>query len=824
MDDAFKTNVMLLDDLPLEIRERFVLELETLFYSENFSEEIRGQAAMILSECYSIRFGCSGEKDKIVEWLGKAASLHPGKARNWYNRVCTALSTNLDLTEQISTRYEKEFSNLPSEKYLISRIRFFNGEQLHDAKQTFKHYVQTSQDSRTKHSFHVPIFNRWTVDSLSELHVASWIGDDSLVKDLLQTTPVNIQSVQGFTPLHYACFGGNLSTIRMLMSANASPMMNALFEFTPLHLCMHFNETDLRAAVTELLSHGASPTQPSSREIVWEDHDLHLTGKPLDWAVLTRNRSLVQLLLPYGNTSSGLQNAISNFFWEIADIIIQYERCNHESWAPQISFNTIERPFFHWIAHGREHNNAISRTVSLYGNSMVYLKDSVRSDALTDLIFCARTENDFKIIEDVILSSTSAQVKNADENGYSPMTTALRRSKDDTAFRKTLLLLAGHYTKQELEADNGFGYAFLHNAVEMNSQVGVQVLLERGVNINQPTFDCFAWTPLTLCIRKKASLDIFNLLISNGAKNPLSGSVGEYDFLDTIFFSSRASAGFLDTVLAQFREKDLVPIAYMILCLAVGEWRTGEDTQAIFTHLLSRPAMRNHIDDPVPLPSGVTMLHFVGRRLHLRLVTQLLEAGAHPDIPITVDNTQIFPLQIVCAMGRMIFNSSEPDTIEEETGGQPAESRERSLCGHSVATKDAKADFIREHRDIWGEWRDKDSVNELISESTDSAMPVAIKLLEWHQTHGGELFQGITPLHLAAYMGIKREKGALQCLEDVDEPRGYWPDKDREVSPSDLRHAPQAEEFRAIELILQVELELHDRFRFGYENFENRRS
>lgn len=244
-------------------------ELEALYNTENISIGIRAQAAMTLSECYTIGFGGCRDQDNIVQWLGKAASLQDCKARKWYFRVCDAFSIPFeDRSLHFSKSFEKDLSGLPTEQYLISRIRLLNVDHLKDAEQTYKLFAQAPKRSSTSCCFRVAIFNQEIVDDLSELHVASWLGDESQVRFLLQSMPVDLKSSQGLTPLHYACFGGKLSTVRLLLSRNASARINALFGLSPLHLCMHFSEADLCGAVSELLNHGASPSPAFQPQII----------------------------------------------------------------------------------------------------------------------------------------------------------------------------------------------------------------------------------------------------------------------------------------------------------------------------------------------------------------------------------------------------------------------------------------------------------------------------------------------------------------------------------------------------------------------------
>lgn len=248
-------------------------ELEQLCNTEDLTTDVRGQCAMTLSECYSVVFGGSRDRHKIIQWLGRAASLCDSKARKWYARVCNAFGLSVDDESfHLPSVFEEALSTLPTEQYLISRMRAMNIGSREDSEQTFGPFAQTHRESLTSHPFSMAIFNHWTVDNLSELHAASWIGDDFRVEYLLRSTPVDLQSTQGLTALHYAYFGGNLSTVRLLLSRDASPAASALFEITPLHLCMHFSEAELHLAVKELLNHGRLLIAYSQTRLVFREN------------------------------------------------------------------------------------------------------------------------------------------------------------------------------------------------------------------------------------------------------------------------------------------------------------------------------------------------------------------------------------------------------------------------------------------------------------------------------------------------------------------------------------------------------------------------
>ncbi|SPN99187.1 uncharacterized protein DNG_02224 [Cephalotrichum gorgonifer] len=95
-------------------------------------------------------------------------------------------------------------------------------------------------------------------NELLPLHIASWLGEDALVIRLLETTDPGVKSVLGFNAVHFACLGGHLSVLRILLEHNV-PLVAADFRsITALHLAIFFPPADLALAVSLLLNKGCS--------------------------------------------------------------------------------------------------------------------------------------------------------------------------------------------------------------------------------------------------------------------------------------------------------------------------------------------------------------------------------------------------------------------------------------------------------------------------------------------------------------------------------------------------------------------------------------
>lgn len=781
-----------LQNLPEIIIRWCVSELELMYNSMDLPSETRQCTAMILSESYAVGFAGCRDKTKIIEWLAKAAMLKNEKARKWYFRVCSAFGTPTQHAELDSNEsFENDLLTLHSTRYLISRIRLFNVHVLRDASQKYRSCLQESSQFWTSRSFSVTNFNESMIDTLSPLHVASWVGNDSHVRQLLEIMPIDGTSTQGFTPLHYACYGGNISTMKLLLSRSAS-QTPALLGITPLHLCMHFDEADLQEAVMKLLSHGASQCQ-ETEPIIWEDHDICLSGTPLDWAILTRNRSLVEILSSDKScqqSSDSLQKAVSHFFWDIADILFHQKLQNNALPAPRVSFDAINRPFSHWIAHGPDHAKAVSKTLSFCLEHRIYPNDPEEYlNSLMSLIRVAKVQDDFKVIELSLSNVTDSQFTEVNNILFKVLLLVIGRSKNDAGWTLTLQLLVSRFSIGELEAKDVNEYTVLHAAIIVDALVATKILLEKGFNVNQPSFNEFAQTPLDLWFNRGRSLSMYQLLKSKGAKTSPMG-FGRESATSQMFNSGISfTTPFQDTIL-QHINAEHPPAEAMYRMFKYTMSSTGREAgvgvgagvPAMFAHVLAQAAVRNLIDSPVF--HGATMLHVAALSLNFKIVALLLEAGANAEVVVSSGTCRITPLQMACLNGYLAWRSDLSKSIQKSNQPRRNEIKAEGEDG------------------VFGMQR---------IERRASAMRVGTFLLQWHHTNGGRLFQGITALHLASYMGIESEIEKLRRLYEAAEPRGRWPSLDNEVTPSELRDADVLQDLRGAHELLT---NLNDDFPF----------
>jgi hypothetical protein len=125
-----------------------------------------------------------------------------------------------------------------------------------------------------------------------DIYEASGVGDLARVKALLHAdrSLAASWSPMGWTPLHYAAFGGNADVVALLMKEGASGQVNARaktkFKNTPLQTAMLSAQY---ASAKYLLEHGADPLIRQSKGFT-----------PLQAAAESGRRDIIDLLLEHG--------------------------------------------------------------------------------------------------------------------------------------------------------------------------------------------------------------------------------------------------------------------------------------------------------------------------------------------------------------------------------------------------------------------------------------------------------------------------------------------------------------------------------------------
>jgi ankyrin repeat protein len=751
----------MLDLLPRSILQHVVTELKSLTESSEMSDQQRAHAAMILSECYALGFGAAHDSEQVIGWVYQAALLGQPKAINCYHRICFALELQATAHDKCRSiqGLEDKLTSLSSQEYLKCRVQGLAKLQMEEAKKDLESSNEKNPEIANICRYKLAFFNSWHVDEVLPLHLAAWMGDKDKIVALLASSPVDTQSSNGFGAVHYACFGGQLTTLTELLDNKASGHQIAFAGISPLHLTIFFDDDDLISAVALLLEHGASP-QAKSSKITWDNHDIVLSGTPLDWAVLTRNRTMVEALLPHTQQSNCLSIAISHYFWEIVDLLIPHFH-KSKSLDPRTMFSlTIQRPFSHWIAHGRDHVHAIRKTLEICNNhQLLHKTDEDDNSPLRSAINSARAEDDFKLVEIMISLSSDVQVKQIGDNGgFTALLSAIGRARHNGVWLRPLKAIVARYTVEELErkALDDIAASFLHFAVTSDSVVGAQALLERGVDVNQPTFDEAAETPLQLCMLISSSTEMYSLLAQYAAAKDLRDQAVGKNHIRSGLFKLHSNDKLINLALHSLDGDEMEELYVSTLRGMLLSWIGSKETyrsdiRDAFAYLLATPEVGSYINRPDRY--GATILHLAAKHPHVDSVKMLLEAGASADISLKLGDSDVFPLQVACAAGRLF--------------------RLNTIHG----------------------WR-----KDIPEEQWEGFLPVAEKLLEWHHARASNNFRGITPLHLALHIGCPTKIEELSKSRDSQE-KGNWPNLEHEVTPAELARAELRDDVVALDLV-----------------------
>jgi ankyrin repeat protein len=731
-------------EFPTALKTKLLSELEVMATSDAVPGHNRAQAALTVSECYTLGFGSNHDSKATAEWLLKAALQGSYKSSLWYHRICLAVGGEPITHERLlcGQLIEECLISTPTTSYLISRIHFVANSKWQQVVRAVKTADKDwSTDPTQPLIFDLHIFNSWDLDDILPFHFVAWSGDDCEVHEMLQSIDPHALSQQRLTAVHYACLGGRLSTLKVLIDKKLSASVKAFFDITPLHLCIFFHQDDTVDAVNLLLQNGADPEAATTSTVYWEDHDIRLSGTALDWAVLTRNLTAVKALLPHSAGRGCLQHAMRHFFWDIAEYILQYLRKNGEDIHGLPTWGILDRPFSHWIAHGCDHMEAIHRTI---GVAQQFNLSEIHPEGYTYLdvaISNAAVEANFHMLEGLISKSSSTVIKGPDE-ASSPLLRAMALSRDSPVWEGALEGLLKHYSTKEL--DDGFGMlgSYLHYAVSYVSTIATRVLLKRGVNVNKPS-NVLGITALNMCMSSKASTSMYSLLVKHGAVLGTVGTrppgVSQSSLELSLLGIQNSPPDLIELALAGEHQNSFYgETLHTILPLTICPGRSRqEDQKAAFRYILRADVMAGHLNDVNE--NGATLIQRAAFHLDLDSVRVLLEAGADASIPVTGSEPTTFPLQIACMEGSVFWANHELQL--------------------------GATDHVEEGR--------------------KNAIEVAIELLEWHHARDDGLFTNITRLHLAACMGIVHE---IDILRRTCNPvaKGKWPGVNHEVTAAEL--------------------------------------
>ncbi|KAL9092582.1 MAG: hypothetical protein Q9165_004386 [Trypethelium subeluteriae] len=351
-------------------------------------------------------------------------------------------------------------------------------------------------------------------------------------------------------------------------------------------------------------------------------------------------------------------------------------------------------------------------------------------------------EEDFYLIEQLINLMPSAKIKKFNDETTSALITAFIRAKNNPVWTRILRVLCNHYTIAELETETLNHGSYLHIAVTADSVIGVQVLLEKGVNPNQRTFGPHQLTPIHMCIARSGSVEICKLLVEFGAdmslkekknmETPLTFLINKTRPGNFKLFDHFLEADFPETIYTEL----LHETSYRFWAPRV----EYAESQELFRRLLTTPKVAKHVNGADA--EGITLLQKSAYQACLEAVELLLEAGADVTIGIPYEKGLIYPLQIACVRSRLDFEDPDeaPDADDSTSMGKEL-FRTVEIC----------------HR-----------------------------LLEQHHAKLHDPFKGITQLHVASYVGATSSIQQLEREPGATDRRGQWPSLEGAFTPAHL--------------------------------------
>jgi hypothetical protein len=209
----------------------------------------------------------------------------------------------------------------------------------------------------------------------------------------------------------------------------------------------------------------------------------------------------------------------------------------------------------------------------------------------------------------------SSMIKATNEAGFSALLSAITTAKQNARWTRTIQRLVEHYTIEELEQNISDIGSYLHITVANDSVVGARVLLENGVNVEQPSFNVLKCTPLQMFMTSAGPEAMFHLLIEYGVNIQARSITGASPYLDRLTSLQRSTRAldvtFNDTQNASTDAETLHTMLFHVVNEGVGSRNDGRE---VFKYLLRSRRFVPHLN--TTNERGVTLIHLqkvVGR-------------------------------------------------------------------------------------------------------------------------------------------------------------------------------------------------------------------
>lgn len=142
---------------------------------------------------------------------------------------------------------------------------------------------------------------------------------------------LDLKDQRGRTTLHYACMGAHKDVVRLVLEEGGEKLKTAKDKdgCTPLHLLVMFSDEDINDVANLLVDADNIDATSGVQEL--PHHSLTLKGTPLHWAVLTRNKHAVRVLLELEanieacyDDRTPLDLAVEFHLYDIVDILLSH--------------------------------------------------------------------------------------------------------------------------------------------------------------------------------------------------------------------------------------------------------------------------------------------------------------------------------------------------------------------------------------------------------------------------------------------------------------------------------------------------------------------
>ena len=498
------------------------------------------------------------------------------------------------------------------------------------------------------------------------LHLACRQGSVDLVNTLLEHgADVNAESKTGETPFCRACASGNLDVVRLLLDKGMSPMARQGGGWDSLRCAIRHNHEDV---VRLLIDRGADVNFVSARGYT-----------PLHVSAQYCRAPLNEYLLSVGaNASLGAKD---------------FEKNGRHPLCLAINRNDTPLP--------------VTKVLLKYGADF-----SMVTDIGSTMLHCAveaLADNDALL--SLILDQNAQPIDKVDSAGYTALDDVLFSARSDCASSLTLLLDRGanvsfQHDIESVEEDER-GWFPLHRAVLSKSQVSpvmVQVLIDRGANVDAITSN--GLSPLHNLLRWNAenALEHIKVLLDNGADINLE------------------------------TEKGWTP-----LCFAVSNVESSRVID-ITRALLGRGAKPNH-----KVKSEAAPLHFavISKSASCELVKLLIDFGADPNIQ---GERQLTPLHDAANQGRVDIVKL---LLEHKADVHLTNNSKKTALHYSISSPSSDHEIVKTLLDAGcnvhalDDWQQ----NALTLAAARGSVEIVKLLIEAGVDVNAEDSAGLTPLH-----------------------------------------------------------------------------